>query len=131
MVIESAGTPVQNGTVVTFTSSLGTVEPREARTSNGQVTVRYLSGSQSGTAKVGAFSGGSKSEDLQILVGSAAAGAVTRAGQSGDRAVDRGHDRDRRDGRRHRRQPAARRRGDLLDHLRHAVGGHRHLRHRW
>jgi hypothetical protein len=77
VVIEAAGTPVQNGTVVTFTSSLGTVEPREARTANGQVTVSYLSGSQSGTAKVGAFSGGSKSDDLEILVGSAAAGAVT------------------------------------------------------
>lgn len=77
VVIEAAGTPVQNGTVVTFTSSLGTVEPREARTTNGQVTVRYLSGSQSGTAKVGAFSGGSKSDDLEILVGSAAAGAIT------------------------------------------------------
>lgn len=77
VVIESAGTPVQNGTVVTFTSSLGTVEPREARTSNGQVTVRYNSGSQSGTAKIGAFSGGSKSDDLEILVGAAAAGAIS------------------------------------------------------
>jgi PKD repeat protein len=77
VVIESAGTPVQNGTVVTFTSSLGTTEPREARTTNGQVTVRYNSGSQSGTAKVGAFSGGSKSEDLEILVGSAAAGGLS------------------------------------------------------
>ena len=77
VVIEAAGTPVQNGTVVTFTSSLGTVDPREARTSNGQVTVRYNSGSQSGTAKVGAFSGGSKSDDLEILVGSAAAGGVS------------------------------------------------------
>ena len=77
VVIEAAGTPVQNGTVVTFTSSLGTVDPREARTSNGQVTVRYNSGGQSGTAKVGAFSGGSKSDDLEILVGSAAAGGVS------------------------------------------------------
>jgi hypothetical protein len=77
VVIESAGTPVQNGTVVTFTSSLGTVEPREARTTNGQVTVRYNSGSQSGAAKIGAFSGGSKSDDLEILVGAAAAGAIT------------------------------------------------------
>lgn len=77
VVIESAGTPVQNGTVVTFTSSLGTVEPREARTSNGQVTVRYNSGSQSGTAKIGAFSGGAKSDDLEILVGAAAAGAIS------------------------------------------------------
>ncbi|MGD9905592.1 MAG: PKD domain-containing protein [Vicinamibacterales bacterium] len=77
VVIESAGTPVQNGTVVTFTSSLGTVEPREARTSNGQVTVRYLSGSQSGSAKISAFSGGTKSDDLEILVGAAAAGAIS------------------------------------------------------
>lgn len=77
IVIESAGTPVQNGTVVTFTSSLGTVEPREARTANGQVAVRYIAGTQSGTAKIGAFSGGSKSEDLEILVGAAAAAVVS------------------------------------------------------
>ena len=77
IVIESAGTPVQNGTVVTFTSSLGTVEPREARTANGQVTVRYIAGAQSGSAKIGAFSGGSKSDDLEILVGAAAAAVVS------------------------------------------------------
>ena len=77
IVIESAGTPVQNGTVVTFTSSLGTVEPREARTTNGQVMVRYIAGTQSGPAKIGAFSGGSKSEDLEILVGAAAAAVVS------------------------------------------------------
>ena len=77
IVIESAGTPVQNGTVVTFTSSLGTVEPREARTTNGQATVRYIAGSQSGPAKIGAFSGGSKSDDLEILVGAAAAAVVS------------------------------------------------------
>ena len=76
IVIESAGTPVQNGTVVTFTASLGTFEPREARTSNAQATVRYIAGSQSGSAKIGAFSGGSKSEDLEILVGAAGAGSV-------------------------------------------------------
>ncbi len=81
IVIESAGTPVQNGTVVSFTATLGTIEPREARTNNGQVTVRYIAGSQSGTAKVGAFSGGSKSDLVDILVGAAAAGAVAlRAG---------------------------------------------------
>jgi len=77
IVIESAGTPVQNGTVVTFSSSLGSVEPREARTSNGQVSVRYVAGAQSGTAKIGAFSGGAKSDDLEILVGAAAAGAIS------------------------------------------------------
>lgn len=76
VVIESAGTPVQNGTVVTFTSSLGNIEPREARTTNGQATVRYVAGVQSGTATIGAFSGGSRAEDVEILVGAAAAGAV-------------------------------------------------------
>lgn len=77
VVIESAGTPVQNGTVVTFTSSLGNVEPREARTQNGQVTVRFTAGAQSGTATISAFSGGNRSDNLEIRVGAAAAGAVS------------------------------------------------------
>ena len=77
VVIESSGTPVQNGTVVTFTSSLGSIEPRDAQTDNGQVTVTFNSGSQSGTAKIGAFSGGAQAEELEILVGAAAAGAVS------------------------------------------------------
>lgn len=77
VVIESAGTPVQNGTVISFSSSLGTIEPREGRTQNGQVTVRYTAGTQSGKASITAFSGGAKSEALEILVGAAAAGAVS------------------------------------------------------
>jgi PKD domain/Bacterial Ig-like domain (group 1) len=76
VVIESAGTPVQNGTVVSFTSQLGNIEPRESRTQNGQVTVKFTAGSQSGTAKIMAFSGGSKSDDLEVLVGAAAAAVV-------------------------------------------------------
>src|SRR6266496_112581 len=31
-----AGTPVQNGTLITFTTTIGTIEPAEARTHNGQ-----------------------------------------------------------------------------------------------
>lgn len=77
VVIESAGTPVQNGTVISFSSSLGVIEPREGRTQNGQVTVRYIAGTQSGKAAISAFSGGAKSENLEILVGAAAAGAVS------------------------------------------------------
>jgi adhesin/invasin len=57
-VTESAGTPVQNGTVVTFTSSFGTIDPVEARTENGKASVRFIAGGQSGTAQIGAFSGG-------------------------------------------------------------------------
>jgi hypothetical protein len=76
-VIESAGTPVQNGTVVTFTTTLGTIEPPEARTNNGKATVRFLAGTRSGTAEVRAFSGGaSTTEALKFSVGAAAAAKV-------------------------------------------------------
>ena len=38
-VIEQSGTPAHNGTLVTFTSTLGTLDPQEAVTSNGQAVV--------------------------------------------------------------------------------------------
>jgi PKD repeat protein len=76
-VIESSGTPVQNGTVVTFTTTLGTIEPIEARTNNGKATVKLLAGSKSGTAEVRAFSGGTSSADpLTFTIGAAAVGKV-------------------------------------------------------
>ncbi|MDO8677569.1 MAG: Ig-like domain-containing protein [Acidobacteriota bacterium] len=72
-VIESAGTPVQNGTVVTFTSSFGVIEPLEARTNGGTARVTFT-GTQSGVAKIGAFSGGAKTAaDLEVKVGTAGA----------------------------------------------------------
>jgi hypothetical protein len=72
-VTESAGTPVQNGTVVTFTSSFGVIEPTEARTEGGKATVRFIASTQSGTARIGAFSGASRATELEVLVGGAAA----------------------------------------------------------
>ena len=76
-VIESAGTPVQNGTVVTFTTTLGSIDPPEARTNAGKATVRFNSGGQSGTAEIRAVSGGNAVTDaLKISVGAAAAGRV-------------------------------------------------------
>jgi PKD repeat protein len=75
-VTESAGTPVQNGTVVTFTSSFGTIEPAEARTEAGKATVVFRAGIQSGTAVIGAFSGAARSETVEVKVGGAAASAV-------------------------------------------------------
>ncbi len=77
-VTESAGTPVQNGTVVTFFTSLGTVDPAEARTQNGKATVRLHAGSISGTATIRASSGGNTTTDpqLAIAVGGAAAARV-------------------------------------------------------
>lgn len=75
-VTESAGTPVQNGTVVTFTSSFGTIDPTEARTEGGKATVRFLASTQSGTAKIGAFSGATRATEVEILVGGAAAARI-------------------------------------------------------
>jgi hypothetical protein len=67
-----AGTPVQNGTLVTFTTTLGRLEPTEARTSNGQVRVRFLAGNQSGTATITAFSGGASGRIENLRIGTAA-----------------------------------------------------------
>jgi len=95
-VIESGGTPVQNGTVVRFTTTLGRVEPVEAQTRNGIASTVFFAGNDSGMAEVRATSGGagggtttttpgtdtnpptttpSSSNVVQIAVG---AGAVTR-----------------------------------------------------
>src|ERR1051325_4155296 len=38
-VLEPAGTPPQDGTLVTFTTNLGSVQPSEAETKGGRVTV--------------------------------------------------------------------------------------------
>ncbi len=76
-VIEQAGTAVQNGTVVSFTTTLGRIEPAEARTQNGKVTVKLTADGRSGVAQVTAFSGGAASEKLELPIGSAAAETVT------------------------------------------------------
>jgi hypothetical protein len=71
-----AGTPVQNGTLITFTTTIGRIEPAEARTMNGQVRVRLIAGAQSGTATVTAFSGGASGKLENLRVGTAAAERV-------------------------------------------------------
>jgi hypothetical protein len=53
-----AGTPVQNGTLISFTTTIGHIEPSEARTHNGQVSVKLITGGASGKATITAFSGG-------------------------------------------------------------------------
>src|SRR5687768_6727158 len=52
VVIESGGTPVHNGTMVTFTSTLGTVDPVEAKTVNGIATATFKAGGTSGTSTI-------------------------------------------------------------------------------
>ena len=68
-----SGTPVHNGTLVSFAASIGVIEPREARTHNGEVRVKFRGNGQSGTARITAFSGGASATLEDILVGSAAA----------------------------------------------------------
>lgn len=70
-----AGTPVQNGTLITFTTTIGRIEPSEARTHNGQVSVRLITTGTSGTARITAYSGGASSF-TDLKVGTAAAGRV-------------------------------------------------------
>lgn len=76
-VLESSGTPVQNGTTVTFTTTLGTFAPPEARTLNGVATVQFLGNGQSGKASIKALSGGAASDALELSVGAGAASRVS------------------------------------------------------
>jgi hypothetical protein len=58
-VTESAGTAVQNGTTVRFNTTLGTVTPASAQTTNGIAVATFNAGDQSGVATITAVSGGS------------------------------------------------------------------------
>lgn len=71
-----AGTPVQDGTVVSFSTSIGTIEPAEVKTVNGKVSVVLKTSGESGTATITAYSGGAKST-AQIKIGAANAKTVT------------------------------------------------------
>jgi hypothetical protein len=68
VVVEEAGTPVHNGTVVRFSSTLGRVEPQEATTSDGVARATFTAGSATGTAKVTASSGAATASDLGNVV---------------------------------------------------------------
>ena len=57
-VTESSGTPVQNGTTVRFTTTLGTVTPAETQTANGVAVATFNAGANSGIATIHAVSGG-------------------------------------------------------------------------
>jgi PKD repeat protein len=76
-VIEAGGTPVHDGTEVTFQSSVGTVDPAVARTERGIARATLRANGASGTARVIAFSGGAASDEVEVSVGSAAAETVT------------------------------------------------------
>lgn len=81
--LESGGSPPHSGTRVTFTTTLGRVEPSDAETdATGRVVVKYIAGGNNGTAVITATSGAasvSANNGLRILVGSAAVGRVNVA----------------------------------------------------
>jgi adhesin/invasin len=56
LVIEPAGTPVADGTVIQFFTTLGTIE-EQGKTNDGVARVNLLAGSRSGTATITAASG--------------------------------------------------------------------------
>src|SRR5262245_27063902 len=81
LVLEAAGTPPHSGTVITFSTTLGSIEPDEARTdTSGRVIVKFRAGTNSGTAIINATSGGATtirtdgSGAVRIAVGTAAVG---------------------------------------------------------
>lgn len=79
-VVESGGIAVQDGTQVTFTSSLGSFTPSDAGTKDGKATVTFNAGSQSGTAVINAFSGAvstSGSGSVSIVIGAAPTVTIT------------------------------------------------------
>jgi hypothetical protein len=82
VVVEEAGTPVQNGTTVRFTTTLGRVDPVEAQTRNGVAATRFYANDTSGVARItassGAASGGTDDGNVvEITVGAAAVDTVT------------------------------------------------------
>ena len=82
VVIEEAGTPVQNGTIVRFSATLGQVDPVQAQTRNGVAVTTFRAAGSSGVARIrassGAATGGDDDADVvEITIGAAAVNTVT------------------------------------------------------
>ena len=75
-VTEAAGTPVHDGTVVAFSTTLGAVHPPEAPTARGRASATFTAGGESGAAELLAYSGDAVSEPVQVTIGAAAAATV-------------------------------------------------------
>jgi len=79
-VLEASGSAPHSGTDVTFTTTLGTIQPSEVSTdTGGRAIVTFNAGNASGTAVISALSGGasvSSANAVKILVGTAAVGRV-------------------------------------------------------
>src|SRR6266571_6043666 len=75
-VIEPSGTPPHSGTEITFTTTLGTIQPAQAETdAAGRVVVTFNAGTANGTAVITAISGGASASGnsaIKIAIGTAA-----------------------------------------------------------
>ena len=67
-VIEEAGTPVHDGTVVRFSATLGNVDPRESKTTGGVARTTFVAGATAGTARVTALSGAATAGEIPNTV---------------------------------------------------------------
>jgi chitodextrinase len=67
----STGAPLPDGTLITFTTTLGRIEPPSAKTKDGRVEVLFISDERSGIAKIQAFSGPEARAEAEITVGTA------------------------------------------------------------
>ena len=88
--IEPAGTAVHDGTVVTFSATLGEIYPDEAPTVRGRATATFTAGRGSGVASIRAYSGDAISEPVDVTVGAAAVEAVRLTAQPGALPPDGG-----------------------------------------
>jgi adhesin/invasin len=78
-VLEASGTPPQDGTLIVFTTSMGSVQPPEAQTKGGRATVTFNAGTTNGTATITASSGGASASGAnaaKVAIGTAAVGSV-------------------------------------------------------
>ena len=69
-VLPGVGTPVHNGTVVSFRTTLGRIEPSEAKTTDGRAVAVLVADGRNGTATITAFSG-PVSKTLEVTIGTA------------------------------------------------------------
>jgi len=76
LVTEPAGTPVPDGTVVQFFTSLGRID-EQGKTNDGVARVNLVSDSRSGTATITAFSGGASTGSAPTPAPSASASPGT------------------------------------------------------
>jgi hypothetical protein len=82
VVTEQAGTAVQDGTTVRFSTTLGVLDPVESQTRNGAAVTTFFAANSSGVARIRAMSGLASGGDtesnlVEITVGAAAVNTVT------------------------------------------------------